>query len=192
MDTEDMFDKIDLFQEAFNFVVTYYNRTVQSKYGIVYTTYLNTKGNMNPRSENFTFATFSIKNYFNLFPHEFKDVNDKYMTIEHLLIKKAYEQSNQSFFYQLTLSSKYKIIELLCKNIHLHQLPQQIESYLLGETCYSCLFKEHTIKWLYCDSCPTDIDVIQVDKSKYEKIFKAHLNGDIFYEIIDSYDEDLK
>jgi hypothetical protein len=44
-------------------------------------------------------------------------------------------------------------------------------------------FKQHTQKWFFCDSCPTDVDVIEVDRSDFEKIFEDHLNGDILYDL---------
>jgi hypothetical protein len=81
------------------------------------------------------------------------------------------------------LCSKIIIIDLLCENIHLQKLPQKIESYLLDETCLSCFFKQHTRKWFFCDSCPTDVYVIEVDRSNYEKMFEDHLNGDILYDL---------
>jgi hypothetical protein len=77
------------------------------------------------------------------------------------------------------LCSKIKIIDLLSENIHLQKLPQKIESYLLDETCLSCFFKQHTQKWFFC----TDEDVIEVDRSVFEKMFENHLNVDILYDL---------
>jgi hypothetical protein len=81
------------------------------------------------------------------------------------------------------LCSKVKIIDLLCENIHLQKLSQKIEFYLLDETCLSCFLKQHTKKWFFCDSCPTDVDVIEMGRSDFEKIFEYHLNGDILYDL---------
>jgi hypothetical protein len=44
-------------------------------------------------------------------------------------------------------------------------------------------FKQHTEKWFFCDLCPTDGDVIEVDRSDFEKMFEDHLNGDILYDL---------
>jgi hypothetical protein len=59
----------------------------------------------------------------------------------------------------------------------------KFESYLLNETCLSCFLKQHTEKWFFCDSCPTDVDVIEVDRSDFEKMFVDHLNGDILNDL---------
>ena len=154
---------IDLFQEAFNFLATFYNKIHHPGH---------------------SFATFSLENYFKLFPQDLKDIHRGYNAIKQMLEKQTCtrEQSFQSNFRQLMLC-KIIIIDLLCENIHLQKLPQTIESYLLDETCLSCFFKQHTEKWFFCDSCPTDVDVIEVDRSDFEKMFEDHLNGDILYDL---------
>jgi hypothetical protein len=105
-----------------------------------------------------------------LFPQELKEINNKYKTIKPLLVMQTFtrEQIYQINFGQLIQSSKNKIIDLLCENIHLQKLPQKIESYLLDETCLSRFFKQHTQKWFFC----TDVDVIEVDRSDFEKCLK--------------------
>ena len=157
-------DIIDLFQEAFNFMATFYTTIYHPVCSC---------------------ASFSLENYFKLFPQELKEINNKYKTIKPLLVMQTFtkEQIYQINFGQLIQSSKNKIIDLLCENIHLQKLPQKIESYLLDETCLSCFFKQHTRKWFFCDSCPTDVYVIEVDRSNYEKMFEDHLNGDILYDL---------
>ena len=180
-------DTIDLFQEAFNFMVTIYNRKFLLQQEVVN---FSSKESKNQKLENFSFGSFAISNYFKLFPKDFSELCEKYFTIAQQLERYSDELRYKSEFSEFVFSSKAKIIDILCKTIHLEKLPQKIDSYMLGETCDNCIFKEHTKQWLYCDSCSWDIDVFQMDRSKYEQIFEDHLSGEINYEDIDNEDEE--
>jgi hypothetical protein len=57
---------IDLFQEAFNFLATFYNKIYHPGH---------------------SFATFSLEKYFKLFPQDLKDIHHGYNAIKQLLEK---------------------------------------------------------------------------------------------------------
>ena len=176
-------ETIDLFQESLNNMV----RNYHSVQGNKKSSYTYSEKLRNPKLLNFSYATFSINEVFKLNVSLMDEMVTKFNDVKDIKNIKINCKADQklSLFERLDGGAKYLVIDFVCREFNLNVFSDKIECMALGNTCEECINKEFTRQEQDCDWCPQDVDIIEIDKKKFETIFQKHLSHSIRYDFCD-------